>query len=246
MGGGHLHDARGMPFLAYLRFLQRGSLRDRHRSAGRGLSCSRSPLRRCDFRRLARCRAGTRSRRALTKSAFNIVSIVTTTGYASLDYLTWGAFAAAWFFMLTFVGGCTGSTAGGLKIFRFQLVSRVVARHVGAIDPPARRRAAPLRRPAGLRRAGRLDRGLRLSLSRADCRDRDYPRRRSGSTRTRRYRPPRRRSAMSDPASARSSARPAISPRFPTRRSSSCRSAMIMGRLEILSVLLLLMPSFYR
>lgn len=59
---------------------------------------------------------------ALFSSAlFNVTSIVTTTGYASEDYLLWGPFALAAFFFLTFVGGCSGSTAGGMKIFRFQL-----------------------------------------------------------------------------------------------------------------------------
>ncbi|WP_227546102.1 TrkH family potassium uptake protein [Marinobacter fonticola] len=52
---------------------------------------------------------------------FNVTSIVTTTGYASEDYLIWGPFTSAAFFFLTFVGGCSGSTSGGMKIFRFQL-----------------------------------------------------------------------------------------------------------------------------
>src|SRR5690606_29633291 len=60
--------------------------------------------------------------KALLHAAFNVVSIVTTTGFISLDYQLWGSFAALVFFFLTFVGGCTGSTTGGLKIFRFQLL----------------------------------------------------------------------------------------------------------------------------
>ena len=63
---------------------------------------------------------------ALLHAAFNVVSIVTTTGYASLDYQLWGPFAVLAFFFLTFVGGCSGSTAGGVKIFRFQLLSGLV------------------------------------------------------------------------------------------------------------------------
>lgn len=57
----------------------------------------------------------------LTSVAFNVVSVVTTTGYASADYTTWGGLAVAAFFFLTFVGGCSGSTSGGIKIFRFQI-----------------------------------------------------------------------------------------------------------------------------
>jgi len=53
--------------------------------------------------------------------AVNVTSIVTTTGFALGDYTTWGSFALLLFFYLTFVGGCSGSTAGGLKIFRFQV-----------------------------------------------------------------------------------------------------------------------------
>ncbi|AMQ87427.1 MULTISPECIES: TrkH family potassium uptake protein [Marinobacter] len=52
---------------------------------------------------------------------FNVTSVVTTTGYASEDYAAWGPLAFVVFFFLMFVGGCSGSTSGGMKIFRFQL-----------------------------------------------------------------------------------------------------------------------------
>ena len=51
----------------------------------------------------------------------NVVSIVSTTGYAVGDYTQWGGFAVMVFFYLTFIGGCSGSSTGGLKIFRFQV-----------------------------------------------------------------------------------------------------------------------------
>jgi trk system potassium uptake protein TrkH len=50
---------------------------------------------------------------------FNIVSIITTTGFVSEDYSRWGHSAVLIFFLLTFVGGCVGSTSGGIKIYRF-------------------------------------------------------------------------------------------------------------------------------
>jgi trk system potassium uptake protein TrkH len=53
--------------------------------------------------------------------ALNVTSVVTTTGVALGDYTLWGSFSVLLFFYLTFVGGCSGSTAGGLKIFRFQV-----------------------------------------------------------------------------------------------------------------------------
>ncbi|SDH18583.1 trk system potassium uptake protein TrkH [Pseudomonas benzenivorans] len=58
---------------------------------------------------------------ALRIVTLNVVSVVTTTGYALGDYSLWGGFAVLLFFYLTFVGGCSGSTSGGLKIFRFQV-----------------------------------------------------------------------------------------------------------------------------
>jgi trk system potassium uptake protein TrkH len=59
---------------------------------------------------------------ALTDVAFNVVSIVTTTGFASADYTLWGPGAVAGFFLLMFVGGCAGSTSGAIKIYRFQVL----------------------------------------------------------------------------------------------------------------------------
>ncbi|MEZ5667386.1 MAG: TrkH family potassium uptake protein [Alphaproteobacteria bacterium] len=55
---------------------------------------------------------------ALTQTTFHVVSIITTTGYAAGDYTTWGHAAVGMFLMLTMVGGCAGSTAGGLKSYR--------------------------------------------------------------------------------------------------------------------------------
>lgn len=52
---------------------------------------------------------------------FSVVSVVTTTGFAVNDYTQWGGFAVMVFFYLTFIGGCSGSTSGGLKMFRFQV-----------------------------------------------------------------------------------------------------------------------------
>jgi trk system potassium uptake protein len=63
---------------------------------------------------------------ALRLAAFNVTSIITTTGFASADYTLWGGFAIGVFFYLTFVGGCTGSTAGAIKIFRFRVMAIVL------------------------------------------------------------------------------------------------------------------------
>ena len=58
---------------------------------------------------------------ALRHVAVNVTSVVTTTGFALGDYSLWGNFSLMIFFYLGFIGGCSGSTAGGIKIFRFQV-----------------------------------------------------------------------------------------------------------------------------
>ncbi len=59
---------------------------------------------------------------ALRHALFTVVSIVTTTGYASSDYMLWGGFPLAIIFVLMYLGGCTGSTSGGIKVFRLQVI----------------------------------------------------------------------------------------------------------------------------
>lgn len=59
---------------------------------------------------------------ALRRAAFNITSIVTTTGFNTADYLDWSIFAGTLFIIFALTGGCTGSTSGSIKIFRWQVV----------------------------------------------------------------------------------------------------------------------------
>ena len=66
---------------------------------------------------------------AFRHAAFNTVSVVTTTGFATTDYSLWGNAAVGLFFALTFVGGCTGSTSGGIKIFRFEVMALMLKAH---------------------------------------------------------------------------------------------------------------------
>ncbi|MCF6232509.1 MAG: TrkH family potassium uptake protein [Rhodobacteraceae bacterium] len=56
------------------------------------------------------------------KTLFNTVSLLTGTGYASTDYMTWGAFPVSVLFFTGLIGGCAGSTACSIKIFRYQLL----------------------------------------------------------------------------------------------------------------------------
>lgn len=59
---------------------------------------------------------------AFRYGGFNIISIMTGTGFASTDYGQWGAFSTTLFFFVMFIGGCAGSTSCGIKIFRFQVL----------------------------------------------------------------------------------------------------------------------------
>jgi trk system potassium uptake protein len=67
---------------------------------------------------------------AFRHAAFNATSIMTTTGYASEDFGIWGPLAEGVFFYLMFIGGCTGSTSGAIKIFRFRVLLIVLREHI--------------------------------------------------------------------------------------------------------------------
>src|SRR5690606_1944279 len=56
------------------------------------------------------------------QSLFHVVSLVTTTGFVSADYENWAPFSRMFFFLLLFIGGCAGSTSGGIKIVRHFLL----------------------------------------------------------------------------------------------------------------------------
>ncbi|MEM9234902.1 MAG: TrkH family potassium uptake protein, partial [Pseudomonadota bacterium] len=75
---------------------------------------------------------------AFRLSTFNVISLMTGTGYASADYMLWGAFATGFFFIIPFVGGCSGSTSCGLKVFRLQVAFAALALHVRRLAHPHR------------------------------------------------------------------------------------------------------------
>ena len=59
-------------------------------------------------------------------AAFNAVSVMTTTGYGTEDFHRWPSFCKALLLMLMFVGGCAGSTGGGIKVVRFFLFFNIL------------------------------------------------------------------------------------------------------------------------
>ncbi|PYG27744.1 trk system potassium uptake protein TrkH [Pelagimonas varians] len=74
---------------------------------------------------------------AFRKVLFNVVSILTGTGYASQDYGLWGGFAVALFFFVGLIGGCAGSTACSVKIFRYQLLFASIKTQLKRIRSPS-------------------------------------------------------------------------------------------------------------
>jgi trk system potassium uptake protein TrkH len=67
---------------------------------------------------------GSPTEQAFRESIFQVVAILTTTGYASADFTTWGGSVILIFFTLMFIGGCAGSTAGGVKIVRHLIIAK--------------------------------------------------------------------------------------------------------------------------
>jgi trk system potassium uptake protein TrkH len=61
---------------------------------------------------------------AFRVSIFQVVAILTTTGYATADYVVWGGSVTLIFFTLMFIGGSAGSTAGGVKIVRHLMIAK--------------------------------------------------------------------------------------------------------------------------
>lgn len=72
----------------------------------------------------------------LRTTAFDTISIITSTGYTLDNYQEWGNYAIVFFMFLMLVGACTGSTAGGIKMFRFSILFKVIrTKMMGAARP---------------------------------------------------------------------------------------------------------------
>ena len=70
------------------------------------------------------------------EALFNITSIISGTGYASVDYMTWGSLPVAMFFFIGLIGGCAGSTACSIKIFRYQILFASIRSQLRRIYSP--------------------------------------------------------------------------------------------------------------
>jgi trk system potassium uptake protein TrkH len=69
-------------------------------------------------------------------SVFNVVSILSGTGYVTSDFSLWGKFPLIFFLFLMFIGGCAGSTTCGIKIFRFQILGRFILNQIKKLVYP--------------------------------------------------------------------------------------------------------------
>lgn len=67
---------------------------------------------------------------------FSVISVLTTTGYGTVDYAQWGPFMGILFFFMTYIGGCAGSTSGGLKVMRLQVVLQGAKKQINRLLYP--------------------------------------------------------------------------------------------------------------
>lgn len=73
---------------------------------------------------------------ALTQSSFQVVSIMTSTGYATVDFEQWSQACKTVLVTLMFIGACAGSTGGGMKVSRFLVLARTVIKELNSYIHP--------------------------------------------------------------------------------------------------------------
>jgi trk system potassium uptake protein TrkH len=183
--------------------------------------------------------------RAAAEAVFNAVSIITTSGFAASDYSAWGAYAFSLFFLLSFLGGCAGSTTGGVKTYRILVTVAMVRANLRRLIMP---NAVTLTRygdrevdPAVFRSAlvfliAFAVLLMLLTLAMAAC-DLDMVTSLSG--------------ALSALTNVGPGLGPIIGPAgtyqpLPDAAKAVVMLGMLLGRLEILPVLVLLLPEFWR
>ena len=73
---------------------------------------------------------------ALKDSAFQVASIITTTGFSTVDFNLWNSTAKTVLVLLMFIGACAGSTGGGIKVARFVVVIKTIKRELNSYIHP--------------------------------------------------------------------------------------------------------------
>ncbi len=95
---------------------------------------------------------------AIRYGLFQVVSIVTTTGFGTHDFDSWNSFGRAVLFVLMFVGGCAGSTGGGMKVIRHVLMLKILRQEIELAGHPT------VVRPLRLGDTAITDPGLRKNV----------------------------------------------------------------------------------
>lgn len=73
---------------------------------------------------------------ALTQSAFQVASIITTTGFSTVDFSQWTEISKVILVLLMFIGGCAGSTSGGIKVSRLVILFKTVVKELNSYIHP--------------------------------------------------------------------------------------------------------------
>ena len=73
---------------------------------------------------------------AIRHISFQVISVITTSGFGTHDFDSWNPFGKAVIFGLMFIGGCGGSTGGGIKVIRFVLFSKILRRELETVYHP--------------------------------------------------------------------------------------------------------------
>lgn len=182
---------------------------------------------------------------AIRYAAFNTISVITGTGYTTAPYDTWGSFPIAILFFLMFVGGCTGSTTGGIKIFRFQVLFNSARAELALLMHPhsvatPKFNGEPI--PSGIANAVRgfffvFLAGFMVTALALGLHGYDFI------------------TSVSGAAAAIANVGPGIGPLIGTEGNFSelansakwiLSAAMLLGRLELFTVLVLFIPGFWR
>jgi trk system potassium uptake protein TrkH len=73
---------------------------------------------------------------AARDSLFQVSTIITTTGYSTVDFDLWPTFSKTILLVLMFIGGCAGSTAGGMNVIRILMLFKLIKREISKIFHP--------------------------------------------------------------------------------------------------------------
>jgi trk system potassium uptake protein TrkH len=79
---------------------------------------------------------GDRFEHGLREGVFNVTSVISGTGFSSVDYQLWGPLPVVLFFFIGLIGGCAGSTSCSIKIFRYQLLFASISTQVRRLYAP--------------------------------------------------------------------------------------------------------------